>query len=161
MWNKGCWKKKGKKVVSHEKLDVPNDEHHKVLPQAILTNLIAGWWQGWWYLFVLFCGCFFCLALLVCFLYIHFWLLLLNLILGDVNGSLEAINDALQTYKSRKISLNILSAEVGAVNENDIKLAETFKGRRSYFLTVAYKSWNNFSLFSLLPSAIFRYSVWF
>lgn len=64
----------------------------------------------------------------------------LILILGDVNGSLEAINDALQTYKSRKISLNILSAEVGAVNENDIKLAETFKGRRSYFLTVAYKS---------------------
>ena len=104
---------------------------------------------------------FLCLALLVCFLYIHFWLLLLHFILGDVNGSLEAINDALQTYKSRKISLNILSAEVGAVNENDIKLAETFKGRRSYFLTVAFKSWNNFSLFSLLPSAIFRYSVWF
>lgn len=53
----------------------------------------------------------------------------LNLVIkGDVNGSLEAINDALQTYKSRKISLNILSAEVGAVNENDIKLAETFKG---------------------------------
>ena len=103
----------------------------------------------------------FCFVAVFIFLYIHFWLLLLHLILGDVNGSLEAINDALQTYKSRKISLNILSAEVGAVNENDIKLAETFKGRRSYFLTVAYKSWNNFSLFSLLPSAIFRYSVWF
>ena len=79
----------------------------------------------------------FCLALLVSFLHIHFLLLLLHFILGDVNGSLEAINDALQTYKSRKISLNILSAEVGAVNENDIKLAETFKGRRSYFLTLA------------------------
>lgn len=49
-------------------------------------------------------------------------------VLGDVDGSIEAINDALQTYKSRKVSLNILSAEVGAINENDIKLAETFKG---------------------------------
>ena len=104
---------------------------------------------------------FFCLVLFVCFLYIHFLLLLLHFILGDVNGSLEAINDALQTYKSRKISLNILSAEVGAVNENDIKLAETFKGRRSYFLTLAHQSGNNFSVFALLPSAIFRYSVWF
>lgn len=48
---------------------------------------------------------------------------------GDVDGSIEAINDALQTYNSRKISLNVLCAEVGAVSENDIKLADTFKGK--------------------------------
>ena len=48
---------------------------------------------------------------------------------GDVDGSIEAINDALQTYNSRIISLNVLCAEVGAVSENDIKLADTFKGK--------------------------------
>ena len=48
---------------------------------------------------------------------------------GDVDGSIEAINDALQTYKSNKISLNVLAADVGAINENDIKLADTFKGK--------------------------------
>lgn len=53
----------------------------------------------------------------------------LNVVIkGDVDGSIEAINDALQTYNSRKISLNVLCAEVGAVSENDIKLADTFKG---------------------------------
>lgn len=53
----------------------------------------------------------------------------LNVVIkGDVDGSIEAINDALQTYKSRKVSLNVLCAEVGPVNENDVKLAETFKG---------------------------------
>lgn len=53
----------------------------------------------------------------------------LNIVIkGDVDGSIEAINDALQTYKSKKISLNVLAADVGAINENDIKLADTFKG---------------------------------
>lgn len=53
----------------------------------------------------------------------------LNVVIkGDVDGSIEAINDALQTYTSKKVSLNVLSAEVGAINENDIKHADTFKG---------------------------------
>lgn len=47
---------------------------------------------------------------------------------GDVDGSIEAINDALATYKSKKIKLNVLSSNVGAVTENDIRLAQTFKG---------------------------------
>jgi len=49
--------------------------------------------------------------------------------LGDVDGSIEAINDAIATYKSKKIKLNVLSSKVGAVNENDIRLAQTFKGK--------------------------------
>lgn len=53
----------------------------------------------------------------------------LNIIIkGDVDGSIEAINDAIATYKSKKITLNVLSSKVGAVNENDIRLAQTFKG---------------------------------
>lgn len=53
----------------------------------------------------------------------------LNVIIkADVDGSVEAINDALQTYRSRKVSLTVLCAGVGAVNENDLKLAEMFKG---------------------------------
>ena len=49
--------------------------------------------------------------------------------LGDVDGSIEAINDAIATYKSKKITLNVLSSKVGAVSENDIRLAQTFKGK--------------------------------
>ncbi|KAL9952655.1 hypothetical protein ACROYT_G039939 [Oculina patagonica] len=53
----------------------------------------------------------------------------LNIIIkGDVDGSIEAINDALATYKSKRIKLNVLSSNVGAVTENDIRLAQTFKG---------------------------------
>ena len=60
----------------------------------------------------------------------EYWIYLFFLYsVGDVDGSIEAINDALQTYNSRKISLNVLCAEVGAVSENDIKLADTFKGK--------------------------------
>ena len=47
---------------------------------------------------------------------------------GDVDGSLEAISDAIKTYKSNKIKLTVLSSEVGTVTESDIKLAETFEG---------------------------------
>ncbi|KAJ7369845.1 Translation initiation factor IF-2, mitochondrial [Desmophyllum pertusum] len=52
----------------------------------------------------------------------------LNVIIrGDVDGSIEAINDALKTYKSKKVKLNVLSSEVGGISENDIRLADTFK----------------------------------
>lgn len=50
------------------------------------------------------------------------------IIKGDVDGSLEAISDAIKTYKSNKIKLTVLSSEVGTVTESDIKLAETFEG---------------------------------
>lgn len=46
-----------------------------------------------------------------------------------MDGSIEAINDALATYKSKRIKLNVLSSNVGAVTENDIRLAQTFKGK--------------------------------
>ena len=52
----------------------------------------------------------------------------LSFFVGDVDGSIEAINDALETYKSKKIKLNVLSSKVGTVNENDIRLAHTFNG---------------------------------
>lgn len=53
----------------------------------------------------------------------------LNIIIkGDVDGSLEAISDALKTYKSKLVKLTVLSSQVGIVTESDIKLAETFDG---------------------------------
>lgn len=53
----------------------------------------------------------------------------LNIIIkGDVDGSLEAISDALKTYKSKMVKLTVLSSQVGTVTESDIKLAETFHG---------------------------------
>lgn len=71
---------------------------------------------------------------------------------GDVDGSIEAINDAIATYKSKKIKLNVLSSKVGAVNENDIRLAQTFKGM--------FKLWNtivNFSSASTDRKAVLRH----
>lgn len=50
----------------------------------------------------------------------------LNIIIkADVFGSLEAIRESLQSIKSEEVILRILKAEVGDVNESDIKLAES------------------------------------
>ena len=50
----------------------------------------------------------------------------LNIILkADVIGSLEAIRESLQSIPSEEVVLRILKAEVGDVNESDIKLAES------------------------------------
>jgi translation initiation factor IF-2 len=42
---------------------------------------------------------------------------------ADVQGSLEAINDALGKKKSEKIDLEIIHGVVGSINENDVLLA--------------------------------------
>ncbi len=42
---------------------------------------------------------------------------------ADVQGSLEAINDALGKKKSEKIELEIIHGVVGSINENDVLLA--------------------------------------
>ena len=48
----------------------------------------------------------------------------LNVVLrADMQGSLEALQTALEKIKSNKVELNILSAEVGDVSESDIQLA--------------------------------------
>ncbi|KAK3721613.1 hypothetical protein QZH41_008289 [Actinostola sp. cb2023] len=47
---------------------------------------------------------------------------------GDVDGSVEAVVDAIKTYKSDKIKLSVLHADVGSVSEYDIKKAHSFKG---------------------------------
>lgn len=44
---------------------------------------------------------------------------------ADVHGSAEALNDFLQTIKSKKIRLEILDCGVGAIDKNDIVLANT------------------------------------
>ncbi len=50
----------------------------------------------------------------------------LNLILkSDVVGSIEAIYEVLKEIPQEKVILNILKAEVGEVNETDVKLAES------------------------------------
>ena len=49
----------------------------------------------------------------------------LNLIIkGDVSGSLEAIIQTIKTITSDEVNINIISSGVGAVNENDVNLAE-------------------------------------
>lgn len=48
----------------------------------------------------------------------------LDLILkGDVQGSVEALRDALKTMGNEKVSVNIIRCAVGDINENDVMLA--------------------------------------
>lgn len=48
---------------------------------------------------------------------------------GDVHGSVEAILDVVNTYKSHKsCRLDVIHSGVGNITENDITLAETFEG---------------------------------
>lgn len=47
---------------------------------------------------------------------------------ADVNGSLEAILNCLDTYEEDDVLLDILDFGVGGVSENDIVLAKQFKG---------------------------------
>ena len=46
-----------------------------------------------------------------------------------MNGSVEAVLDALETYKSQQIKLSVLHSGVGPVSENDVKKAAPFKGK--------------------------------
>jgi len=49
----------------------------------------------------------------------------LNIILkGDVQGSLEAITQALEKLNSEKVKINILHTAVGSVSESDVNLAD-------------------------------------
>jgi len=47
---------------------------------------------------------------------------------GDVDGSVEAILDVLDTYHSSSCRLDIIHYGVGSINDTDVSLAETFKG---------------------------------
>lgn len=59
----------------------------------------------------------------------HFKLLLH---LGDVDGSVEAIVDIMNTYDaSHECELQLVHFGVGDVSENDVNLAETFHGKNS------------------------------
>lgn len=54
----------------------------------------------------------------------------LNLILkADVQGSLEAIKESLKIIPGEEVALRILKAEVGEINESDIKLAESAQAK--------------------------------
>lgn len=48
------------------------------------------------------------------------------IIKGDVDGSVEAILNCLETYNSPEVDLDIVSFGVGQVNENDLVMAEKF-----------------------------------
>jgi len=55
---------------------------------------------------------------------------ILNIILkADVQGSLEAIRESLKSIPSEEVVLRILKAEIGEINESDIKLAESARAK--------------------------------
>ncbi len=47
---------------------------------------------------------------------------------ADYSGSLEAVVDILNSFKSDQIQLEVTSSGVGQISENDIRMAETTKG---------------------------------
>ena len=54
---------------------------------------------------------------------------LLFTITGDVDGSVEAILDVLETYDgSAACKLDLVHYGVGAVTESDVELADAFEG---------------------------------
>ncbi len=60
----------------------------------------------------------------------------LNLIIkSDVLGSIEAIENILQTLPQEKVILRILKKEPGEINENDVKLAQMAKAKIIGFRT--------------------------
>lgn len=61
------------------------------------------------------------------------YFVVLSLCLGDVDGSVEAILDALDTYTSTKCRLDMLHYGIGNVTLNDVELAASFNGK-SLFL---------------------------
>ncbi|XP_070577122.1 translation initiation factor IF-2, mitochondrial-like [Ptychodera flava] len=53
----------------------------------------------------------------------------LNVVIkGDVDGSIEALLDVLDTYNSEQCKLQIIHCGVGMITAKDIEMAETFKG---------------------------------
>lgn len=51
------------------------------------------------------------------------------ILIGDVNGSVEAILDVIETYDDNSnCALNLVHYGVGKINPSDIELAKTFKG---------------------------------
>jgi len=55
---------------------------------------------------------------------------ILNIILkADVQGSLEAVRESLKSIPSEEVILRILKAEIGEINESDIKLAESARAK--------------------------------
>lgn len=57
-------------------------------------------------------------------------ILSLNLILGDVNGSLEVLLEILTTYdQEEECHMCIVDASVGNVTQSDLEIAETFNGK--------------------------------
>ena len=56
----------------------------------------------------------------------------LHFVTGDVDGSVDAILDTLDTYQSDQCRLHILHYGVGHVTEQDVDLAAAFKGNWFY-----------------------------
>lgn len=50
------------------------------------------------------------------------------IVIADVEGSLEALVDIIETYNSPLCKLDVVHFDVGAVSKNDIELAESFDG---------------------------------
>jgi len=60
----------------------------------------------------------------------------LNIIVkGDVAGSIEAITQTLATITSDEVSVNVIHSGVGAINDNDVHLAEMSDARLIAFHT--------------------------
>ena len=48
---------------------------------------------------------------------------------GDVAGSVEALVDIIESRNPEKFELKIIQSGVGAINESDIEMADSSKGR--------------------------------
>ena len=55
-------------------------------------------------------------------------------VLGDVDGSVDAIMGTLEKYHSKHCHLDVIHTGVGNVTQTDVNMAEAFKGGCVYVL---------------------------
>ena len=67
------------------------------------------------------------------------------LIAGDVDGTVDAILDILDTYHSDLCHLHLLSYGVGDITEHDVDMAAAFNGKSTLMIctsTVSHGVWH-------------------
>lgn len=58
----------------------------------------------------------------------------MSLFTGDVDGSVEALLDVLETYSSSLCKLDVVHFGIGNITVSDIELAEAFQGIRMNYI---------------------------
>ena len=74
---------------------------------------------------------------------------------ADYSGSLEAIIDIINAFKSDHIELEVVSSGVGQISENDLNIAEAVKGTIFLFYKFNFHFHNILLCTTLLTKSLY------